>query len=119
MIMLTKGLFSSALTWNHDISIRANVIKIIQDYIPYEFNVMSKKTHTADAKAFLSQLEKSPEATDCDIYLLTQTYRQYLKDDAGDFKKRLNFCVTKIEEQNVLLKTFGSTGQAFKTVFGI
>lgn len=118
--MFSKGLlFSSAFTWDQDLSIRDNVSNVIHDYLPYGFNVLTKKTHLTDARALIASLETHPNATDCDIYLFVQAIRQELNEETGEFKKRLNFCVQKMEEQNVILKTLGLTGQAIKSVFGM
>ena len=116
--MFTKGLlFSSAFSWEQDLSIRDNVKLIMHDYIPYGFNVLTRKTHLADAKKLISFLDTNKTSTDLEIYLLIQKIRQELHDESGEFKKRLNFCVRKIEEQNVLFKTMGETGQAIKSLF--
>lgn len=118
--MLSKGfLLSSAFIWDHDLSIRDNVRNVIKDYLPYRFNALTKKTHLTDATDLITFLDTHSDATDCEIYLLIQAMRLELSEETGEFKKRLNFCVMKMEEQNVLLKTLGSTGQAIKSVFGM
>ncbi|HHF7374051.1 hypothetical protein [Legionella bozemanae] len=41
--MLSKGFFSSStFSWDQDLSIRDNVRKVMQDYLPYGFNVLMK-----------------------------------------------------------------------------
>ena len=112
-----KFLFSSTFTWDQNLSIRDNVSNVIHDYLPYQFNVLTKKTHINDAIDLINYLETHREITDCEIYLSLQSIRQELSGETGEYKKRLNFCVQKIEEQNVLFKTLGSIGQAVKSIF--
>ncbi|MCE0722003.1 MULTISPECIES: hypothetical protein [Legionella] len=116
--MFLKGAFSTGFTWNHDLSIRDNVCHVINDYLPYRFNALTQKTHLIEARDLITYLETHPKTTDCEIYLYIQARRQELSDENGEYKKRLNFCVQKMEEQNILLKTLGSAGQAYKSVFG-
>lgn len=112
--MFAKGfLFSAEFSWDQDLSIKDNVKFLIHDYIPYGFNVLTRKT---DAKKLISLLETNQNITDFEIYLLIQTMRQELNDESGEFKNRLNFCVRKMEEQNTLFKTMGETGQAIKSL---
>ncbi|WP_454781582.1 hypothetical protein [Legionella sp. WA2022007384] len=118
--MFAKGiLFSSEFTWDNDLSIKKNVCNIMRGYIPYGFNILTQKTHVADAKALVLFLETNTTVTEFEIYMNLQAMRQVLKDEQGEYKVRLNFCVQKIEEQNSLLKTLGVAGQAFNTVFGV
>ena len=118
--MFSKGfLYSPVFSWDQDLSIRDNVCNVIQDYLPYGFNVLTKKTHLTDARDLITILDTHPDATDCQVYLFVQGMRLELNDETGEFKKRLNFCVQKMEEQNLFLKTMGTTGQAFKSVFGM
>ena len=120
VIMFAKGiLFSSEFTWDNDLSIKQNVCNVIRGYIPYGFNVLTQKNHVADAKALIIFLESSQKVTECEIYINIQAMRETLKDEQGEYKSRLNFCVKKMEEQNSLLKTLGVVGQAFNTVFGV
>ncbi|WP_419421488.1 hypothetical protein ACNVED_16030 (plasmid) [Legionella sp. D16C41] len=118
--MFSKGFFSSSpFSWDKDLSIRDNIINVIQGYLPYQFNILTKKTHLSEAKDLIYYLETYPDITDCEAYLRLQAMRQELDNESGEFKKRLNFCVQKMEEQNPLLKTLGSTGQAIKSLFGM
>ncbi len=113
-----RSLFSPLFIWDPELSTRDNVYNVIRDYLPYQFNVLTQKTHLADAREMIDHLETHPNATDCEIYLLMQAMRQELNNEGGEYKKRLTFCVQKMEEQNVLLKTLGSAGQAYKSIFG-
>ncbi|WP_131783739.1 hypothetical protein [Legionella gresilensis] len=116
--MLSKGFFQSlTFNWDNHLSTRVNVMNVIQAYIPYRFNVFTKKNYIEEAQELVEYLETHSNLKDCEIYLGVQAVRQALKDEDGEFKRRLNFCVQKMEEGNILLKTLGSTGQAFKSLF--
>lgn len=116
--MFLKGTFFSAeFEWDTHLSIRNNVLKVISAYLPYRFNALTKKTHIEEAKDAIAYLETHTKITDCELYLFIQLRRQELSEENGEYKKRLDFCVQKIEEQNALFKTLGTAGQACKSIF--
>lgn len=104
-------------TWNQNQSMRDNVINVIEGYLP-AINFLSKKNHIADAKKLLTEINTTPKATDLEIYLCLQSLRDELRYEIGEYKRRLDFCVQQMENQNPLLSTLGKAGQSIKAIFG-
>ncbi|MDR3504274.1 MAG: hypothetical protein P4L79_17035 [Legionella sp.] len=109
----------SEFSWNKSHSIRENINQLMTDYIPYKANIFSKKNHIEEAEQILDFLKKDT-LSEIDIYLCVQALRQKLieNNEYGEFKRRLDFAVEQMENQNTFLKGLGTVGQTIKTIFG-
>jgi hypothetical protein len=92
--------------WKEHLNARSNVLFLIKNYLPYSLNFFQKRKHINDAQSLIDELETNLDMQDSEVYLTVKIYRSELPNDTGDFKKRLDFAVAKLEKTHPDLAAF-------------
>jgi len=92
--------------WNENLNAQSNVLFLIKDYLPYSLHWFQNRKHIDDAQSLIDELETNLDMQDSEVYLSLEIYRSELPKDTGNFKKRLDFAVAKLEKAHPDLTAF-------------
>lgn len=106
-----------SLLWKERSDACSNVLLLINDYLRYSYCFFSRRTHVEDANNLIKELRaikrESSNNNEREVYLTLKKYRDNLTNDMGDFKKRLDFALDKLETKHSYLSAAGKLSIGF------
>lgn len=90
--------------WSDKTSAKNNVIRLLEDYMPYSWNILSRKHEVQTVKETIAELRKRLHATPIEVYLYlkaVETSHKGKVKTSGEFSRKLRYAIERLEHENL------------------